>query len=412
MQKTGRQPPAASQASLTPLAYSKGRLSESLPLPTVMTGWLDVASGETVVLQCGCKLKASKNKKGKGGSLYLTSRRLAFVYQSDRLPRADVWLRDITDQQIAKSESVFIMRVETKEASRVCLVFFRTMADRDAATKTLADLRGSATAAARPRQSAADECLILSGKARGAYLAANPDLYQLHQTMVVEGSLTDEEFWKEATLQNRLKVEHAEQSKGGGDLPRSYDLARSQDEEEIGLIDRAMTEHICASDPAVLAAYQRDVVQGSMSEDGFWRRYVAQKVHTRKKERRGGAPAAADTFGSGHGSLQPDELLHRLRTDTRAEREQHEHRVVSSERRTTEPVTEGDGAAALLSSTGNTTATINGTGDVRRGSRADNAFERLISNAEGAGASHELQHGSLPQSLGRGHSQSNQAGSA
>jgi hypothetical protein len=54
---------------------------------------LRLREGEELTLKTPCKLKTSatkKKKKPKTGTLWITSQRLAFIYDSAALPRQDV----------------------------------------------------------------------------------------------------------------------------------------------------------------------------------------------------------------------------------------------------------------------------------------------------------------------------------
>jgi hypothetical protein len=150
--------------------------------------------GEEVGLQCSCKLKVHQKKKGKSGSLVVTTQRLCFVYQSDALPAVQVWAKDITEQQVSKGDK-FMMRVETTDRSKLCILIFETKADQDKALRTVAAARqaGSAVSAlstqtaSRPMNAAAPSgppICMLSGAERGKFLNRDAELRKMHNELV------------------------------------------------------------------------------------------------------------------------------------------------------------------------------------------------------------------------------------
>ena len=155
-------------------------------------------------LRLECKLKDSK-KKGKSGVLVLTPEHLLFTVGGSDRPRLTLPLASVTDLQVAKGDAVFMMKVLSDDAARLCVLTFRSKSDLTAAQAKLTELRA---ALRRPAEAAPP--IVLSGAARGEYLSKDRALKERYKEMVAEGSLRDEEFWKDEELQRRLAVEQAE----------------------------------------------------------------------------------------------------------------------------------------------------------------------------------------------------------
>ena len=248
-------------------------------------------------LRLECKLKDSK-KKGKSGVLVLTPEHLLFTVGGSDRPRLTLPLASVTDLQVAKGDAVFMMKVLSDDAARLCVLTFRSKSDLTAAQAKLTELRA---ALRRPAEAAPP--IVLSGAARGEYLSKDRALKERYKEMVAEGSLRDEEFWKDEELQRRLAVEQAE---GGstavlGHRPAARDGDGGGAEEGQGMVmEKDMSEHVFVTQPEVYAEYLAAVPSGRMTEEQFWAKFLRNK---QAETARGGAPAsgAAGAAGGGGG---------------------------------------------------------------------------------------------------------------
>ncbi|KAG0348075.1 RNA polymerase II transcription factor B subunit 1 [Podila humilis] len=281
------------------------------------------------------------------GTLYMTSKRLAWVPQQTLAPTMSVKHEDIKTLLVSleTATKVSLRIVESKNERNHSFNFTsRTAAkDRDdfktsitsiialrqqrAASNSTPSSLGATSSPGGGSPSMSDSSapgtpriqtqVKLAGAKRGlggngpsldlmtraSLLKQNKELAGLHRDLVMGKHVTEEEFWesRKHLLRNKAAIDHQRKGQSSAWLDLKPETGESNDVKYV--MTPQVIHSLCQQHPAIKRAYDA-YVPDKLSEAEFWKRYFQSKFFHRSRSGRGNNEPDDDIFDK---ALQEDE---------------------------------------------------------------------------------------------------------